>query len=195
MKELTKEQENFTNRCYDAYCLDWMISHGLSVNSIFDVIRECFKEMAENDDADLQDMNTAVDAADDYLFERGFKNDCIYACKNEFMDIEFMDESYMRGLFKAMGNYNELLKQYHEIKVLLSDNDNEGKEYIVSMAVDGRIDIPVYLEKVPEDEKDLKVMVKEAAQINFGDTDCGDLEVVGFNPVNFEDANGNFNDF
>lgn len=55
--------------------------------------------------------------------------------------------------------------------------------YIVSMAVDGRIDVEVDAESVTE--------AFEAAKDAFMDADLKDMEVVDSHPVNCSDEEGN----
>ena len=59
--------------------------------------------------------------------------------------------------------------------------------YHVSIAVDGRIDIPVDANS-PEE-------ARKKAMDEFATADLSEMEVVGTNAVNAEDANGNLTDF
>ena len=97
------EREKFQKKCYEAYCLDWMISHGVSLNSIMDVVAENIKESDESLSSEklLSDFE-----------EQGF-NGSIYACYDEFMDSEFWDREYMPKLLSNMGP--EAQKQWQEI--------------------------------------------------------------------------------
>lgn len=59
--------------------------------------------------------------------------------------------------------------------------------YIVSMAVDGRIDIPI--------EADSPEEAKVKAEIEFMSADITKMEVVGSHPVNCTDEHDNITDY
>lgn len=71
---------------YEEYELSWMASHGYSVQSIFNFVREYFVEKALEGTLD-SDMNLACDELEEYFKERGFNGE-MYACYNEFLENE-----------------------------------------------------------------------------------------------------------
>ena len=60
-------------------------------------------------------------------------------------------------------------------------------KYIVSVAIDGRIDVEV--------EADSFKAAKYKAVLQAGDTDWNRMELVNCNPVNATDENGTFKDY
>ena len=62
------------------------------------------------------------------------------------------------------------------------------KSYIVSISVDGRIDIEVDSASSPEE-------AKRIAMSKFMDANLGDLECIDYKPVNATDEDDNLTDF
>lgn len=60
-------------------------------------------------------------------------------------------------------------------------------KYVVSVAIDGRIDVEVDADSFEE--------AKDKAVLQAGDSDWNRIELVSCNPVNAEDENGNFKDY
>lgn len=60
-------------------------------------------------------------------------------------------------------------------------------KYIVSVAIDGRIDVEVDADSFEE--------AKYKAVLQAGDSDWNRIELVNCNPVNAEDENGIFKDY
>ncbi len=128
MSELCK-REQFEQKCYEAYQLDWMMSHGYSLDKLYRLMLEYEKEMFDpadfrDSDGDLsyehefkkEDLErSAMQARDTFLYELGFGDGNVYACKNEFLDHEYLDKDYMYGLFDRMPDSNSLKKQYEDI--------------------------------------------------------------------------------
>ena len=85
---------------YELYKMDWMrrISCGIQMDTLKDYYQETTKEDRE------------VYTFEDYIFEFGYQGR-LYACYNEFLRTEYLDESYMRSLFYKNDN---LLKEYQE---------------------------------------------------------------------------------
>ncbi len=120
------EKEQLEQKCYEAYKLDWMMSHGYSLDDLYKVILKYEKEMF--DPTDFRDANgdlsyehefssndlerSAMQARDILLFEQGFGSGSIWACKNEFLDHEYRDADYMRSLFGRMRDGEKLKEQY-----------------------------------------------------------------------------------
>ncbi len=104
-------REEFESKCYDAYCLDWMLSHGYSLddyrNGIFDGILE---HISNNEEiSDLETLDEAfVSAMDTFENSQGFGSGSIYVGYDEFLGAEFKDDAYMQHLLSLMPNSKEM---------------------------------------------------------------------------------------
>lgn len=109
------EKEAFEQKCYELYQLEWMMSHGYSLNDLYRVMLQYEQEMFDPDDfrdseGNLSAKNefseddlerAAMQARDIFLFEQGFGKSHIFAGKKEFLDAEYKDPSYMKWLFDS----------------------------------------------------------------------------------------------
>lgn len=99
--------ENFKNKCYEAYKLDWMLSHGQTITDMFKVIHNEIKEnlmcfpISEPNAENI--LGLVREAETSFEQDTGFAGGTIYACKDEFLTHEFMDAAYMEHLFRLMG--------------------------------------------------------------------------------------------
>nr|WP_297765856.1 hypothetical protein [uncultured Butyrivibrio sp.] len=118
------EKEQLEQKCYEAYKLDWMMSHGYSLDDLYRAMLKYEKEMFDPEDFiedgeersfdfDESDLErSAMQARDILLYEQGFGSGSIWACKNEFLDHEYRDADYMRSLFGRMRDGKKLKEQY-----------------------------------------------------------------------------------
>lgn len=93
----------FINECYEAYKLDWMLSHGYTLHDIMEVMTELAGQAIEDDVMTIptngeEVISLANRLVSDFL-DTGFGSGSLYACMNEFLNAEFLDKEYMRGLF------------------------------------------------------------------------------------------------
>jgi len=107
------EKANFEDRCYKLYQLEWMMSHGKSLDDLYKVMLEYEQDMFDPEDFgdgeygnghefDADDLErAALQARDILLFERGFGNGEIYVSKDEFLGAEYLDQGYMKWLFET----------------------------------------------------------------------------------------------
>lgn len=109
------EKANFEDRCYKLYQLEWMMSHGYSLDDLYKVVLKYEQDMFDPDDFRDSDGNlsyenefnaedlerAAMQARDIFLFEQGFGHGQIFACKEEFLDAEYQDAAYMKWLFET----------------------------------------------------------------------------------------------
>lgn len=74
---------------YRKYQWHWLISHDYNIGNLDDIASDWFNERLSNpkDDGSLSD----------YILEHGF-NGSIWACYDEFMDVEYQDAAYMKSL-------------------------------------------------------------------------------------------------
>lgn len=99
----------FEQRCYDAYKLDWMISHGYTLRDYLNaLIYEDEEASAEGiyPEGDTRDIYEYLDSSFEY--ETGFPGGTIWVCKDEFLGAEFQDKDYMEHLISLMPNSKEM---------------------------------------------------------------------------------------
>ena len=107
MRKYDTEME-FKRRCYELYQLDWMKTHGYSLQDAFNMLRDGYAEACASGNIDggtgcAEDF----DAIEEYFEERGFDGE-IFACENEFYDCEYQDVGYMEYLLPK-----DMLMQYN----------------------------------------------------------------------------------
>ena len=94
--------EVFVNECYEAYKLDWMLSHGYSLRDIMEVMTELAGQAVEDDVMTIPTNGEEVISLADRLvsdfMDTGFSSGSLYVCMDEFLGAEFRDEDYMIGL-------------------------------------------------------------------------------------------------
>ena len=107
------EKEAFEDRCYKLYQLEWMMSHGYSLDDLYKVMLKYEKEMFDPEDFsdgeyghghdfDKSDLERAAEQARDiFLYQEGFGGSQIFASKEEFLDAEYQDVAYMKWLFET----------------------------------------------------------------------------------------------
>lgn len=105
MKSMKKE--DFESRCYEAYKLDWMISHGYSLRDYLNAIIQEDEEARAAGDYPEGDTDKIFETLNDSFEERGFGGS-LWACKDEFLESEFQDEAYMEHLFSVMPKSKEM---------------------------------------------------------------------------------------
>lgn len=112
--QMDAEREEFYDRCYKAYQLDWMISHGCSIDDFYDAIKaSVVDQVAEGYDIDSSDRaENAMQCAIEEFHDAGFGSGSLWACEDEFLDNEYMDMAYMKSLFENMFNTEMMKKLY-----------------------------------------------------------------------------------
>lgn len=73
---------------YEKYKIDWMMSHGYTLNAIYD-LAEAWLE-----DSKFDDNHNSLG---EYIEDIGF-NGILWACFDEFLDYEFTDKEYIQKL-------------------------------------------------------------------------------------------------
>ncbi len=123
-EKFRKNKECFEKKCYSAYQLDWMMSHGYSLDDLYRVMLKYEKEMFDPEDFikdgeersfdfDESDLErSAMQARDILLFEQGFGNGSIFACMNEFLNHEYRDAYYMKHLFDNLSDKDNMVRMY-----------------------------------------------------------------------------------
>lgn len=106
-KNISKAQkQSFEQECYEAYQLEWMMSHGYNldktVNAIMDIVTEDLED-PENEfpQEAFEVSNTIYKCYEQFVNEVGFQGE-IFACKEEFLKEEFLSATYMDRLLSLM---------------------------------------------------------------------------------------------
>ena len=90
--------KSISERAYDQYCLDWMISSGYSLQDAFNVLREGYSEgCAEGDIDGGTGCDDDFDYMVEYFEEQGF-NGSMFVCYDEFVNAEYGMADYMKQL-------------------------------------------------------------------------------------------------
>lgn len=79
---------DITKIAYEKYCLDWMIAHG---HSITELLRELELMRQEDPERGLLSL------FEDWEYGYGFSGE-VWACYDEFLESEYLDDSYMKAL-------------------------------------------------------------------------------------------------
>lgn len=82
---------NITQIAYEKYKLDWMMSHGYTLVDLLVQVR------------DMQEVHPNLDAVGAFFeWEDGLGFDGeVWACYDEFMDTEFLDQDYMMSILSV----------------------------------------------------------------------------------------------
>lgn len=114
----------FKRKCYEMYQLDWMKTHGYSLQDAFNVLREGYAECYASGMIDGgTGCDDDFDAMEEYFEEQGF-NGNLFVCENEFYDCEYQDIDYMKYLLSPA-----MFKQYlGELEVNNSENYDAASE-------------------------------------------------------------------
>ena len=107
-------QEEFKQACYEAYQLDWMLSHGYSLNDFLHGIAEAEEEARYSGEFPTGGTLDVYDSLRNDFEDQGF-NGSLDVCKDEFLNAEFKDPMYMKHLIDCMRDSEARWKQYTEI--------------------------------------------------------------------------------
>lgn len=101
------DRHSFEQKCYEAYQLDWMMSHGYKIRDIVNAMGYADSEIMADDDRCLygDSFDQMKTLYDQFEYENGFDGEgSIWACKSEFLDNEYRDPEYMEHLLGQMAN-------------------------------------------------------------------------------------------
>ena len=110
----------FIDKCYEAYKLNWMLSHGWTLRDISEIFRGLAAEEVEEEPMSIPTDESSVNNLADCLEERfwtesGFGHGAMYACRDEFLETEFVEEQYMTDLLSMMPETEKMMKKWREI--------------------------------------------------------------------------------
>ena len=77
--------------CYELYKLDWKRSHMITYEREADSVKDYFEGLVDSNGSDREYTYA------DYSEEFGYDGE-LYACYDEFLDSEYRDEDYIKGL-------------------------------------------------------------------------------------------------
>lgn len=101
-----EDAEAFMQKCYEAYQLEWMLSHGYSLEETINVVGDIVTEHLEDPENEFPEeafevSNTIYKCYEQFGNEVGFQGE-IFACKEEFLKEEFLSATYMDRLLSLM---------------------------------------------------------------------------------------------
>lgn len=101
------EIEAFEQKCYEAYQLHWMITHGYSLRNAYRIILNYAARTIEDEPlsipTDGNSLANLMDSAkEEMIFGDGFECGYMFASKEDFLVEEFLDEDYMNTLLSMM---------------------------------------------------------------------------------------------
>lgn len=108
----------FRKRCYELYQLDWMMSHGYSLQDAFNLLREGYAEGCASGNINRgTDWDNDFDAMEEYFEEQGFYG-ALFVCEDEFYACEYRDPEYMKHLLpeNMQGQYFKLMEMDEDMK-------------------------------------------------------------------------------
>lgn len=135
LKQLAKEEEAFIDKCYEAYRLDWCISHGFGIEDLLNTLQKALEDdVVETGIIDSADeMAIAMENALGAITDQGLSNGTLWVCKAEFLDNEFLDKDYMEHLIDLMPDKEAGRKMY--CKITGTSFDEEHLEVCTSAGV------------------------------------------------------------
>lgn len=119
-KNISKAQkESFEQECYAAYQLEWLLSHGFSLeetmNAIMEVVTDYLEDPENEFPEDPFEVNNCIyKCYQQFVNEVGFHGE-FFACKDEFLDSEFQDPAYMQTLISFLPDSEKKMALWKEI--------------------------------------------------------------------------------
>ena len=110
------EKRIFEHKCYEAYRLYWMLSHGNTLQELSGAINSLAAELVETDSVSAATDGDSTrrlmeNAEQSFLCDSGF---CwaVWANKEKFLSEEFCDPDYMKTLLSLRSDGDEMWKFY-----------------------------------------------------------------------------------
>ena len=89
---------DFKRRCYELYQLNWMKSHGYSLQDVFNILREGYTESCVSGTINSgTSYDDDFDCIETYFEEQGFNGE-LFVSEKEFYDYEYLDSEYMKSI-------------------------------------------------------------------------------------------------
>ncbi len=114
--EETEELRKFQDLCYEAYKLEWMLSHGYNLEDYVEGLASVADDYLYSDDECLEGSNfdQFTTLAFEFECEKGFMSGSMWVCRDEFLGAEFLDPDYMDHLFTLIDPLGEKRRFYRE---------------------------------------------------------------------------------
>lgn len=109
------DQNKFQNKCYKAYQLDWMMSHGYALDDVIDILTGSLVDQIESDSETIESGDSAknfMQCAREEFEEQGFAYGHMYVCFDEFLKTEYLDAHYMKHLLQNMSDSKGMKAKY-----------------------------------------------------------------------------------
>ena len=90
-KKYKIKNSKLSKLCYELYKLDWKHSHMITYEREADSVKDYFEGLVDSNGSDREYTY------EDYVEEFGYDGE-LYACYDEFIDSEYRDEDYIKGL-------------------------------------------------------------------------------------------------
>ena len=185
MAKYNETDAEFVTKCYEAYKLFWMLSHGYTLK---DLIDECISHTAQNIEEDITaiptneaELRRLSENTPESFHDYGFSGS-LFACREEFEDSEFLDEEFMNTLLSLMPDADENKARWHKL-VDSKESTQPEQTYYVTIAADTRYTVCV----TAPDLESAKDLAKEAFWEHSFETEIVDTDI-----VIVEDENGNY---
>lgn len=110
------EKRIFEHKCYEAYRLYWMLSHGNTLQELSGAINSLAAELVETDPVSAATDGDSTrrlmeNAEQSFLCDSGFCG-AVWANKEKFLSEEFCDPDYMKTLLSLRSDGDEMWKFY-----------------------------------------------------------------------------------
>lgn len=127
------QREAFEQKCYKLYQLEWMMSHGFSIDDITSFIKASIVDQVKESGEGIANPVSAgnfAQCAIEELYNEGFDGQ-LFVCIDEFLDNEYKDPSYMQWLFNS------------QVDVIASEMKSEYEKY-TGTCIDDLCDLKVH---------------------------------------------------
>jgi len=113
-EEKIMPEDEFKKKCYMAYQLDWMLSHGLNIQDFFREIKKSIVSQVEENYSisTTSCAEHAMECAYEEFDESGFGFGSLWACYDEFIENEYADPYYMKRLLASMSSSDKMIAYY-----------------------------------------------------------------------------------
>lgn len=180
LKLTKKKKREFEDKCYEAYKLHWMLSHGRTLSEYVSGIAKS-SNVVETLECPPKKRTTrehlVYESENHFVNETGFGNGSCYVCKDEFLQAEFLDENYMHSLFGLMEGGATLKAFYNEHYVEKEELKEGEKQFRATVSIDARFGTNVFAKDVEEAREKAEYWAFYHADLNNPD-DAVEIECV-----------------
>ena len=171
-------KKQFQQEAYRLYQLRWLADHGFSVE---DVIRRTMEtEKAINAELDEGDRASNQDVIEEIETRDGIDGgSLIYACYKEFLETEYLDAYYMKGLLEPE-HFREYLRLTEGKRNSYSDDTSFQERMTLGRALQLLNDVAKYIKSAHEE-----TFYKVKALRDAGFT-ADEIEQLGYEPETIE---------